>query len=122
MEMEADAAHATTYTTLDGRVLDLTGLPDEERIFLARCYAAYRAGVSWEEFIALARGAGNPLVRAAGGRITQGVWDHPLFQAVHDLEDRLGILQGEFTPDPGDDVSRGPFTDKRIPAVAAQAS
>lgn len=122
MAMKADTMYATTYTTLDGQVLDLAALPDEERNFLARCYAAYRAGASWEEFSVLARGTRNPVVRAAGGRITQEVWDHPLFQAVHDLEDRLGILQGEFAPDPGDDVSRDPFAVERTPAaVPAQA-
>ncbi|MGH2356328.1 MAG: hypothetical protein ACRDJN_32385 [Chloroflexota bacterium] len=108
-----------TYTTLEGRVLDLTGLTDEEQTFFARCYAMYRNGAAWETFSKRARGVQNPLVRAAGGRITEAVWDHPLFQALHDLEDRLGIHQGELAADPGDDLVRDPIADEWIPAVAA---
>ena len=71
-----------TYTTLDGRVLDLSGLTGEERAFLDRCAAAYRDGVTWVTLSRLVEGAENPLVRAEGGRITRSAWDHPLFQAI----------------------------------------
>ncbi len=106
-----------TYATLEGRVLDLTGLTNDERTFLERCYAAYQDCPPWEEFVALARGPQNPLIRGAGGRITQAVWDHPLFQALHDLEDRLGIRQGELAPDPGDDPTRDPLAGQSIAAA-----
>ena len=77
------------YTTLDGRVLELSGLSEDERVFLDRCVAAYRDGTAWEALSRLVEGVENPLVRAEGGRITRTVWDHPLFHAVSDLEDRL---------------------------------
>jgi hypothetical protein len=109
-----------TYTTLDGRVLDLGDLPQDERAFFERCYGAYRAREDWEAFTRIAR-TENPVIRAAGGRITQAVWDHPLFQAVHDLEDRLGIEQGEFLPSPGDDLASDPLVDRWVPAPAAAA-
>ncbi|MBI3971162.1 MAG: hypothetical protein HY332_07710 [Chloroflexi bacterium] len=108
-----------TFVTLEGRVLDLTRLSDEERTFFGRCYLAYRNGTPWESFVKLSRGPQNPVIQAAGGRITQAVWEHPLFQALHDLEDRLGIQQGELAADPGDDLARDPVADTWIPAVEA---
>jgi hypothetical protein len=111
-----------TYRTLDGRVLDLTRIGDEERTYLEQCVAAYRAGLPWATFTDLAEGNGSPLVRAAGGRVTQAVWDHPVFQAAYDMEARLGIAQGYVAADADDDPGRDPFTDEWIPAVAAARS
>lgn len=83
-----------TYMTIEGQVLDLKDLTDEERVFFDRCVAAYRSGTAWATFMSMARGVENPLIRETGGVITQAVYDHPLFRAVRDLEDRLGIQQG----------------------------
>ena len=98
-----------TYTTLEGQVLDLSGLTDEERAFLDRCVVAYRGGLSWITLSNMVTGAENPLVLATGGWVTQAVMDHPLYQAVSDLEDRVGIAQGRIDPDPNDDVDRDPY-------------
>jgi len=119
MKTERLAAGAATYTTVDGRTLDLTGLTAEERQHLMRCYAAYRAGMAWDQFSHLVVGTENPLLRQTRGVVTPEVWHHPLYQAIRDLEDRLGIQQGEVEPDPGDDVERDPFT--RAPAVPLTA-
>ncbi|HEY3363975.1 MAG TPA: hypothetical protein VGK74_02830 [Symbiobacteriaceae bacterium] len=83
-----------TYTTIDGTVLGLGELVPEEATYFDRCVAAYRAGTAWTAFMSMVRGVENPLLRATGGIITQAVYDAPLFRAVHDLEDRLGIAQG----------------------------
>jgi len=83
-----------TYTTIEGVVLDLTGLSDEERAFFDCCVAAYRAGTAWATFMNMVRGMENPLLRATGGVITKAVYEHPLYRAARDLEDRLGIQQG----------------------------
>jgi hypothetical protein len=40
---------------------------------------------------------------------------------VHDLEDRLGIQQGEFLPGADDDLARDPLEDHWIPAPTAAA-
>ena len=112
----------TTYTTLDGKVLDLGGLDDEQRAYFHRCYAEYGAGLPWEDFIELAGGRANPLVRDTHGRITTAVWQHPLYRAVRDLESRLGIRQGKIAPSPGDDVDRDPLQDRWLTvAEAAEA-
>jgi hypothetical protein len=108
-----------SYTTLEGRVLDLTRITQEERAYLYQCVAAYRAGLPWPTFTDLAEGTGSPLVRAAGGRVTQAVWDHPVFQAAYDMEARLGIAQGYVGVDADDDPSRDPFADEWVPAVKA---
>jgi hypothetical protein len=109
-----------TYTTLKGQVLDLTELTESENEYLKHCcLTAYREGVSWSDFSNLVTGLGNPLLSSTGGRITQDVWSHPLFQVLRDLEDRLGIQQGEVTPDPGDNPASDPFTDQWIMAQEA---
>lgn len=108
------------YTTLDGRVLDLSALTVEEHAYFDRLYAAYQDGTTWGAFSRLVEGAENPLLRATGGHITPAVWDHPLFQAVRDLEDRVGIARGGVRPEPGDDVGRDPINDRqtRVPRAA----
>ena len=106
-----------TYTMLDGRVLDLTRLTPAERAYLQEAYAAYRRGMAWEAFSRFAVGPQHPLLRATAGRVTPAVWAHPLYQAVSDLEYRLGITQGEVAPDPGDDATRDPLAS----AALAQA-
>ena len=108
-----------TYVTLEGEVLDLSGIGDEERAFLASCAAGYRAGMSWEGFTYLAEGNTNPLVRAADGRITRDVYHHPVYQAARDMEDRLGIAQGYVGLDPDLDPDRDPFADDWLPATEA---
>ena len=108
-----------TYTTLKGQVLDLTGLTESEKGYLEYCLAAYREGTSWNDFSNVVTGPGNLLLTSTGGRITQSVWSHPLFQTLRDLEDRLGIQQGEITPDPEDNLDSDPFTDHWIMAQEA---
>ncbi len=107
-----------TYLTLDGRVLDLSGLSDEERRFFGECLERRRAGLAWSEFSLFAQGSRNPLVVRAG-RVTPEVWAHPLFQAVRDLEDRLGIEQGFLRPGPDDDPSTDPLADEWVPSARA---
>jgi hypothetical protein len=108
-----------TYTTLKGQVIDLTRLTESEKNYLKHCLAAYKEGINWNNFSNLVTGLGNPLLTATGGRITQKVWSHPLFQALRDLEDRLGIQQGETVPDPDDNPDNDPFTDQWIMAQEA---
>ena len=107
-----------TYTTLDGRVLDLGGLTAEERLHFDRAYAAYAAAMPVADFNrGFVFGQESPLLRATGGWVTRAVWDHPLFQAVYDLGDRLGIRQGELAPE--GDLERDPLDDYWLPAPDA---
>jgi hypothetical protein len=109
-----------TYTTLDNNVLDLTGLTPDERAYFDSCVAAYRAGADFAEFSNYwLNGEGSPLIRATGGWVTRAVWDNPLFQAVDDLADRLGLAQDHIGMEPGLDLSRDPLADEWIPAVEA---
>lgn len=111
-----------TYNTLTGRVLDLMNLDHEKEAYFRRCYEAYRVNMRWGEFGNLVAGEENPLVRAAGGWVTRVVYDHPLFQAVRDLEDRLGLRQGELAPEPGLDTEREPLVDQWVPVSEAATS
>ncbi len=99
----------TTYTALDGRVYDLSGLNDEQLAFFERCIAVYRDDAPWITIARLVEGGENPLLHPTGGRVTLEVWDHPLFRAVRDLQDRVGIRQGMVAPSPGDVPERDPL-------------
>ncbi|MBI4507662.1 MAG: hypothetical protein HY691_19195 [Chloroflexi bacterium] len=108
-----------TYTTLNGEVVNLAKLTKEEQAHLQRCAAAYRAGMAWGQFTRLVETTENPLLRPTSGYITRAVWEHPLFRAVRDLEDRLGIQQGELAAEPGDALDQDPFADEWLPAADA---
>lgn len=108
-----------TYTTLKGQVLNLATLIDKERDYLDRCLSAYKTSMPWADFSHLVTGRANPLLVDTGGRITKGVWDNPLFQVLRDLEDRLGIQQGDIAPGPEDDPGSDPLDDQWIPAQEA---
>jgi hypothetical protein len=114
--------HALTYTTLDGEVLDLSSLTTEERAHFERCYAGYRSGnVGWGAFTNLVSGPENPLLRPSDGRVTRAVWRSPLFTALRDLEDRVGLRTGELAPDREDEalLARDPVADSWLPAPQA---
>jgi hypothetical protein len=116
--------HVLTYTTLDGEVLDLCGLTAEERAHFDRCYGAYRSGgISWGAFTNLVSGPENPLLHPSNGRVTRTVWRSPLFKAIRDLEDRVGLRAGELAPDGEDEMllARDPVSDTWLPASEAAA-
>ncbi|MGI8553111.1 MAG: hypothetical protein ACR2PL_20340 [Dehalococcoidia bacterium] len=102
-----------TYTTRDHRILDLSGLNEEQQSFFDRCYAAYTAGLPWLDLLRLLDGPANSLLSATDGQITRSAWDTPLFQAVQDLADRAGIRQGRLAPGSGDDLRGDPLDDAR---------
>ena len=104
-----------TYTTLSGEVLDLSHLPEEEGAYFYHCYAAYRQGMAWVEFSNnLVYGPANPLLQATGGVVTKAVWEHVLFRALHDLDDRLAIRQRFMAVAPGDNLDADPVADEWI--------
>jgi hypothetical protein len=69
------------------------------------------------EFSKLIEGVQNPLVRRTGGLITAEILDHPLFEAVSDLEDRLGLLQDELEAGPGDNTGQDPLAGEWTPTA-----
>ena len=111
-----------TYTTLEGRVLDLSRLTPEEKHYFEECWAAYLAG---EESITFANkrvsSESNPLLKPTGGVVTRPAWEHPLLWALRDLADRLGIRQGRFQPRPEDRPDREPLEDEWLPVSEAAA-
>ena len=86
-----------TYTTLDKDVLDLERLTAPERTFLDRCLQMWRSRTTFEAFESFAYGPQNPVLDAPR-RISRDVAAHPLYRAVHDLADRLGVLHGVYAP------------------------
>ena len=124
MQAERTDGRVLSYTTLDGEVLDLSGLTREERAHFERCYAAYRRGdVGWGAFTNLVSGPENPLLDASHGRVTRATWRSPLFRPIRDLEDRVGLCTGELAPDGEDEalLARDPVADTWLPAPEAAA-
>ncbi len=109
-----------TYTTLDGDVLDLSGLSDEELAYLHECLEAVLAN---EDFVKFSNervnSAQNPLLRATKGWVTKQAVESPLYWALRDLEDRLGIQQGRFLPADGNHPDRQLFDDEWLPVTEA---
>ncbi len=99
-------------------MLDLRGLNDSELSYLRQCYDAYRDNVDWVHFNnSLLNGPENPLLRETHGVVVRSIMNHPLFQAVHDLSDRIGIAQAMLAPSGGVDVD--PLDDEWIQAPEA---
>jgi hypothetical protein len=81
-----------------------------------------RYRVLWSAFSHLIQGTANPLLADTAGRVTQDVLAHPLYQAVRDLEDRLGIDQGWLSSEAADDVASRPGANLRQPMAPAAHS
>ena len=107
-----------TYTTLDQEVIDLTTLTQHERDFFEKSYRLYKERGSWRELTGLVRGPENPVL---GGtrRISREVRETPLYRAVRDLEDRLGIISGAIAPADGDEPGTDPLTDQLLTVAEA---
>lgn len=107
-----------TYTMLNGETLDLSGLSERDLGFFEQYVSAYRAGTEEDTFGALIAGPANPLAQAGGG-ITRVAAATPLFQALRDMQDRLGIAQGRVSPEPGDLVDLDPLEDTLLTVAEA---
>lgn len=74
------------YQTISGRTLQVRGLSEEERKFLASVQRKYTQGPEWSDFAAYwseeFQRAGLPV-------------DSPTYRICQDLEARLGIAQGK---------------------------
>lgn len=104
-----------TYITLDGQVLDLSSLSEQEQVFLHRSYAAYCDDMNWADFANLVEKSENPLIASAGGLITRQMIDHPLQRAVTDLMYRLWFRQGKLRLASGQDPDTPPFAHEPLP-------
>ena len=74
-----------TYQLLDGKVLDLTALSEQDAAYLRKAVDAYRLGAGWVAIGRLVESPENPWLRETHGVITRQVWDTAGFQALRDL-------------------------------------
>jgi len=106
---------SATYRMLDGNTVDLSRLTDRETAFFQLCYTAYERRFDWAGFSNIVFSRANPLVNG-DGMITADTMTHPMFQPLRDLEDRIGIRDGDLLAD--DDDALGPPMAVRVPASA----
>jgi hypothetical protein len=116
--LHGEEAVVLTYTMLNGETLDLSELPEREREFFEQCVGEYLAGIEEDRFATLITGTANPLSQSGGG-ITRRAAATPLFQALRDMQDRLGIAQGRVAPEPGDLVDLDPLEDTLLTVAEA---
>lgn len=110
---------AETYLTIDRRIISLLALSSAEQAFFDRVFTAYRQRTHWDAVHHLIHSTENPLLSATGGVITREVYAHPLYRAVRDLTDRLGILQGQLGKSEGFLMDEDPIVDSWVPTVLA---
>lgn len=108
-----------TYTTLDGDVVDLMSLNADETGLLDAAVDAFETSMAWEAFGNEFLGPKSAVLRRTGGRVTQAVWDSPMFKVLRDIEDRLGIAQGIIAADGGEAGAPDPLTDTWLPSAKA---
>lgn len=97
-------SEVAAYTTLDGQVVRWNELEPVERDYLARCAAAYRDGIDWEQFEQrFLAGPENPFQWK--GIISPNDWNRPALQVARDMHARLGISQGRVAAEESDDLS-----------------
>lgn len=108
----------TTYRAIDGPVLWLAPSPGAEEAFFQRALDAYATQMDWLDFGYLIHSVDNPPLVPTKGYVTKKVWDLPLFQALIDLEGRLGLQQGGLKPE-GKDPWTDPLEDEWVPSVTA---
>lgn len=110
-----------TYTTLDGELIDLSGLSPLEEAYFEEMMANWHGRIPFARFADMVVGPPNPIL-ARGHRVTHEVAAHPLYKAVRDLEDRLGIILEELRADPGDlPADADPTLDTWLPVTDAAA-
>ena len=105
------------YFTLGGKAL-VWEEPTNEAVqtFWNRIVAAYRAGTDYHAVFNEVFSAANPLL--AEGRVTQEALALPIFRALIDLTDRLGIAQ-ECIAHSADEDLGDPLVETWIPLAQA---
>lgn len=85
------------HITLNGDIIDLLALDDEQFGFYHQCLQAYKINTPVKDYLKLMQSSDNPMMR--GNRmVTKEIFNSPLYQAVQDLEYRLRIKQGLMKP------------------------
>lgn len=97
------------YRRIDGTVLRVPFPSAVEAAFFDRIYRLYEEG-DWRGLRALFYGPENPVLEP-GCLITRAVYAMPLFRAVRDLENRVGIRTGNLLAADGDGSDIEPLED-----------
>lgn len=107
------------YHTLSGRILTWNDPLDPPiQAFWETMVAAYQTQAEFLTTFNRIYGPTNPLLASTQGRITQASLDQPVFRALMDLTDRLGIAQGHIGSDGTEDL-RDPLSDTWVPLAEA---
>jgi hypothetical protein len=87
-------------------------------LFFDCAYYAYRRQMNWMDFTNLVKGEANPLV-GPDRMVTGEASKHPMFRALQDLEDRLGMQQGRLLQREGLDIESDPVGGSLASVTAA---
>lgn len=108
------------YHTLDHKTLqwDETALELAVTAFWEEVVRRYQAQDLYTAFTNWLYSTANPLLRPTNGRVTTAIAQMPIFQAMEDLDYRLGIAQGRVGTEGTEDLV-DPFEDAWISVKAA---
>lgn len=104
----------TEYITLTGEKIDLSGLTDEEKVFLGTIVKAYEAGEAYPNFVNRVHTPGSPAL-CGGEWVNEKVVFSPLYQICQDLANRLGITQGFLARGPNSSMEGTGFVKQSEP-------
>ncbi len=90
------------YTTRNGKKIDTRNWPEGHKKFLRKAYVWYYQDVKYIDFVNMIFGASSPVLKLSsnGPEPTKTT----LYEAVTDLQFRLGVKQGHFSKDWEGDV------------------
>lgn len=82
------------YKCLNGSVVLLNNVSEEEKRFFLSCRKQFRNNVAFREFEEVVFDFNSPIFKTAKKR--KGVLQNPLYKACKDMWLRLGIKQGKI--------------------------
>lgn len=108
------------HVTLDGSVIDLHSLSDEEYAFYTECLSAYKTNMPRGDYLRLIQNPSNPVMKGSQ-MVTREITKTPLYRAVEDIEYRLAIRQDKAEPSPNDLVDEEPAQRDRFLSASEAA-
>lgn len=88
------------HVQLNGEIVDLLGLTEDEFAFYEKCLSAYRESMKYAEYLKVIQDPTNPLMKGQT-MMTKEIHYSPLGRVLWDLAYRLGIKQGEMVSSEG---------------------
>lgn len=105
------------HIRIDGEIVDLLALSDEEYAFYQKCLLAFRQNIPYDEYLKIIQEQDSILLKNTP---IKKAYQKPLGKAVLDLGDRLAIQQGLKQP-PAEYVNNDPCQEEEYISASEAA-